>query len=130
MDYKAYPSNDEEHIILKYPDGQEEYHELYHGEGNAHFEAPLMYPRDDVRFTLLMKALDQLNTTLYGDKQHGRDDKILGDWSFVSNEKGEVVITHSDGSGVVVNKEGGNDRIAADMLAKLALDILRLRKEG
>lgn len=128
MNYKAYPSDDEDHIILESPDGQLEYHELFHGQDRASFEAPVMYPRDDVRFILLMEAIDKLNVDLYSKKPSHEANEILGDWSFVVNDKEEIVITHTDGAGVVVSKEGSNDRIAADMLAKLALEIVQLRK--
>lgn len=47
----------------------------------------------------------------------------MDDWNI--QDKGEdVIITHKDGSGVVVKKEN-NDRIAADILARLAVDLLK-----
>lgn len=48
---------------------------------------------------------------------------MLGDWD-IEIDGDTIIITHPKVGGVVVKKEG-NDRIAADILAALVMDILR-----
>ncbi len=52
----------------------------------------------------------------------------MDNWN-IKEQGNELIVTHSDGSGVVVKKED-NDRIAADILARLALDILKSQSKS